>query len=131
MTIGRAPRISTLAARSTACVSWAEADRATSSRFSRERGPTPVAATPLANWLRISEIAVAGSGFELLHELCDGDGDAIPLIVFAPPDASHSLTAQVGAALLKSRTSIDNLVATLRRRVAGRSSAAPPNKDAA
>jgi signal transduction histidine kinase len=74
---------------------------------------------------------VAGSGFDLLHELRDEEGDAIPLIVFSSPDANRSLTAQVGEALIKSRTSVDDLVATLHRRIAGRSPTAPSKKEAA
>jgi PAS domain S-box-containing protein len=60
----------------------------------------------------------AGSGFELLHELRNSDGDAIPLVVFSPQDANPAFAAQVRAALTKSRTSIDKLIATLRRRLA-------------
>ena len=63
----------------------------------------------------------AGSGFELLHELRNSDGDAIPLVVFSPQDANPAFAAQVRAALTKSRTSIDNLIATLRRRLAASS----------
>ena len=72
----------------------------------------------------------AGSGFELLHELRDSEGDAIPLVVFSPPDANPVFAAQVRGALIKSRTSIDNVIATLRKRLAGDS--LPSNdKDAA
>jgi signal transduction histidine kinase/DNA-binding response OmpR family regulator len=66
----------------------------------------------------------AGSGFELLHELRDGDGDAIPLVVFSPHDANPVFAVQVRAALTKSRTSIDNLIATLCKRFADNSSSA-------
>jgi signal transduction histidine kinase/DNA-binding response OmpR family regulator len=64
----------------------------------------------------------AGSGFELLHELRDSEGDAIPLVVFSPQDANPVSAVQVRAALIKSRTSIDKLVATLRKRLVGGSS---------
>jgi DNA-binding response OmpR family regulator len=79
----------------------------------------------------VLDIALAlGSGFELLHELRDSEGDAIPLIVFAPPDANLGLAAQVRSALIRSRTSIDDLVAMLKKRLAG--SSLPSNdKDAA
>lgn len=68
----------------------------------------------------VLDVALAvGSGFELLHELRDSEGDAIPLVVFSPQDANPAFAAQVRAALIKSRTSIDDLVATLRKRLAG------------
>jgi len=63
----------------------------------------------------------AGSGFELLHELHDSEGDAIPLVVFSPANANPVFAAQVRSALIKSRTSIDNLIATLRKRLVGSS----------
>jgi PAS domain S-box-containing protein len=63
----------------------------------------------------------AGSGFELLHELRNSDGDAIPLVVFSPQDANPAFAVQIRAALTKSRTSIDNLIATLRKRLAASS----------
>ena len=63
----------------------------------------------------------AGSGFELLHELRNGEGDAIPLVVFSPQDANPAFAVQVRAALTKSRTSIDHLIATLRKRLAASS----------
>jgi DNA-binding response OmpR family regulator len=69
----------------------------------------------------------AGSGFELLHELRDDEGDDIPLIMFSPPGANPVIAAQVRSALIKSRTSIDNLVATLRKRLAA-SVLAPDDK---
>jgi DNA-binding response OmpR family regulator len=81
--------------------------------------------------LAVLDIALAlGSGFELLHELRDSEGEAIPLIVFAPPDETLGLAAQVRSALIKSRTSIDDLIAMLKKRLAGTS---PPlnDKDAA
>jgi DNA-binding response OmpR family regulator len=68
----------------------------------------------------------AGSGFELLHELRDSDGDAIPLVVFSPNDANPVFAVQVRAALTKSRTSIDNLIATLCKRFTAHSS---PDRD--
>jgi signal transduction histidine kinase/DNA-binding response OmpR family regulator len=68
----------------------------------------------------------AGSGFELLHELRNGDGDAIPLVVFSPQDANPVFAVQVRAALTKSRTSIDSLIATLCKRFADNSS---PTRD--
>ena len=58
-----------------------------------------------------------GSGFDLLHELRDNEGDAIPLVVFSPEDATPFVANQFSAALIKSRTSIDGLIEALRRRV--------------
>ena len=70
----------------------------------------------------VLDVALAsGSGFELLHELRDSEGDAIPLVVFSPQDANPVSAVQVRAALIKSRTSIDKLVATLRKRLVGSS----------
>ncbi len=75
----------------------------------------------------VLDVALAsGSGFELLHELRDSEGDAIPLVVFSPQDANPVSAVQVRAALMNSRTSIDKLVATLRKRLLGSSS--PPNE---
>jgi signal transduction histidine kinase len=68
----------------------------------------------------------AGSGFELLHELRDSEGDAIPLVVFSPLDANPASAVQVRAALIKSRTPIDKLITTLRKRLLG--SSAPLNE---
>jgi DNA-binding response OmpR family regulator len=63
----------------------------------------------------------AGSGFELLHELRNSEGDAIPLIVFSPRDKNPLFATQVRSALIKSRTSIDDLIAALRKRLVGSS----------
>jgi len=72
----------------------------------------------------------AGSGFDLLHELRDSEGDAMPLIVFSPRAANAAFAVQVEAALTKSRTPIENLIAVLRRRLTA--STLPSNdKDAA
>jgi len=66
----------------------------------------------------VLDVALAlGSGFDLLHELRDGEGDAIPLVVFSPQDKNPVVANQVRAALIKSRTSIDSLIAALRRRL--------------
>jgi DNA-binding NtrC family response regulator len=75
-------------------------------------------------------VHAVGSGFELLHELRDSDGDAIPLVVFSPKDANLVFASQVRTALINSRTSIDNLVATLRKRLVS-SSSHSTDKDAA
>ncbi len=60
----------------------------------------------------------AGSGFDLLHELRDSEGDAMPLVVFSPRAANPLFAVQVRAALTKSRTPIENLIAILRKRLA-------------
>jgi signal transduction histidine kinase/DNA-binding response OmpR family regulator len=72
----------------------------------------------------------AGSGFDLLHELRNSDGDAMPLVVFSPEGANSEISGQVRSALIKSRTSIDNLIAILRKRFMG-GSLPSNNKDAA
>jgi len=79
----------------------------------------------------VLDVALAvGSGFDLLHELRDSEGDAIPLIVFSPQDANPAFATQIRAALIKSRTSIEDLIATLRKCLVG--SSLPANdKDAA
>lgn len=81
--------------------------------------------------LAVLDVAVAaGSGFDLLHDLRNTEGDAIPLIVFSPQSANPVFSAQLRSALIRSRTSIDDLIATLRRRLIG--GALPANdKDAA
>jgi DNA-binding response OmpR family regulator len=72
----------------------------------------------------------AGTGFDLVHELRDGKGDAIPLVVFSPQDENSAFAAQIRSALIESRTSVDDVIATLRERLAG--SSWPSNdKDAA
>jgi PAS domain S-box-containing protein len=73
-----------------------------------------------ANRFDVAVLDVAltvGSGFDLLHELRDSEGDAIPLVVFSPANDNPVFAAQVRGALIKSRTSIDNLIATLRKRL--------------
>jgi DNA-binding NtrC family response regulator len=57
------------------------------------------------------------SGLDLLSELRDSAGEAIPVIVYSARGANPACAAQVQAALTKSRASIDNLIATLRRRL--------------
>ena len=75
----------------------------------------------------ILDVALAaGSGFELLHELRDGEGDAIPLVVFSPLDLNPGFAEQLRSALIKSRTSIDDLIVTLQKRLAG---SFPPSND--
>jgi DNA-binding response OmpR family regulator len=57
------------------------------------------------------------SGLDLLSELHDSTGEAIPVIVYSARGANPACAAQVQTALTKSRASIDDLIATLRRRL--------------
>jgi CheY-like chemotaxis protein len=68
-----------------------------------------------------------GTGLELLSEMRDRDGDAIPVIVFSGPATSPTCAAQIQEALDKSTGSIQGLVATLRKRI-GRAGYATVNK---
>ena len=56
-----------------------------------------------------------GSGTELLPMLKDGRGIAIPTIIFSAHDVSPDHAAQVDAVLVKSRGSLPDLKATVRR----------------
>jgi DNA-binding response OmpR family regulator len=70
----------------------------------------------------------SGSGLDLLLELHDVDGDAIPVIVISALDADAQYFSRIHAGLSKSRTSVHRLVTTLRGHLAGR---ATGDKDAA
>jgi hypothetical protein len=59
-------------------------------------------------------------GIEDLAAVCR-EGDAIPLVAFSPQDANPAFAAQFRSALIKSRTSIDDLIAILRKRLEGSS----------
>lgn len=63
----------------------------------------------------------SGSGLDLLPDLRDSNGKPIPVIVFSAHDAGLACDEQVQVSLAKSRTSIENLVATVRDRLAHRS----------
>jgi hypothetical protein len=56
-------------------------------------------------------------GLDLLPELHDSAGEAIPIIIYSAQGANPVYAAQVQAALAKSRGSIDSLIATLRTRL--------------
>ena len=72
--------------------------------------------------LAVLDVALAeGFGLDLLPDLCGGDGQPIPVVVFSAQD-SPEVAARVLAVLSKSRASIDSLVTTLRRLVAGQAS---------
>jgi PAS domain S-box-containing protein len=69
--------------------------------------------------LAVLDVALAeGFGLDLLPDLCGADGEPTPVVVFSAQD-SPEVAARVLAVLTKSRASIDSLVATLRRLVAG------------
>ena len=80
--------------------------------------------------LAIIDIALAaGSGLDLLPDLQDSEGNAIPVIVLSAQGANPTCAAQVQAALTKSHASIDQLVATLRRRVESKASTLHKEKE--
>ena len=71
--------------------------------------------------LAVLDVALAkGAGPDLLPELRDSKGNVIPVVVFSANGAKLASDAQVQAALAKSHTSIDSLVATVRDRLASR-----------
>jgi DNA-binding response OmpR family regulator len=71
--------------------------------------------------LVVIDVALAaGSGLDLLPDLQDSEGNAIPVIVLSAQGANPLYAAQVQSVLAKSRASIEQLTATLRKRVAGR-----------
>jgi DNA-binding response OmpR family regulator/anti-sigma regulatory factor (Ser/Thr protein kinase) len=71
--------------------------------------------------LAVLDVALAkGADPDLLPELRDSKGNVIPVVVFSANGASLAANAQVQAALAKSHTSIDSLVATVRDRLASR-----------
>ena len=82
--------------------------------------------------LVVIDVALAaGSGLDLLPDLQDREGNAIPVIVLSAQGANPLYAAQVQSALTKSRASIDQLIATLRKRVAGRGSMTRKEKETA
>ena len=58
-----------------------------------------------------------GSGVELLANLHGPDGAPLPVVIFSVKEVSGDVAARVSATLVKSRTSIDELVATIRKLV--------------
>ncbi len=81
--------------------------------------------------LAVLDVGLAeGFGLDLLPDLCGGDGQPIPVVVFSAQDTPE-IAARVLAVLSKSRASIDNLVTTLRRLVAGRAALAADTKEVA
>jgi DNA-binding response OmpR family regulator len=71
--------------------------------------------------LALIDLALDGrSGLDLLPELHDSTGAAIPLIFYSAQGANPACAARVHAALTESRASIDSLIEMLRKRVAVR-----------
>ena len=58
---------------------------------------------------------VDGSGLELLPDLLNADGTAIPTIIYSAQDVLPDISEKVDAVLVKSRWSLPNLSATIRR----------------
>jgi len=71
--------------------------------------------------LAVVDLSLEGtSGFDLIPELCDAAGQAIPVVIYSALAASAAHPAQVQAVLPKSRASIDRLIANLRKRLTER-----------
>jgi signal transduction histidine kinase len=71
--------------------------------------------------LAVLDVALAKEvGADLLPELRDGKGNLIPVVVFSAKGANLAADTQVQTALVRSHTSIDSLVATVRDRLASR-----------
>jgi DNA-binding response OmpR family regulator len=69
--------------------------------------------------LAILDLDLDGSnGMELLPDLHNGNRKAVPVIIYSAQGADPAQAAQVQAALIKSRTSIENLVRLLRVHIA-------------
>jgi DNA-binding response OmpR family regulator len=71
------------------------------------------------------------SGLELLPELRDRNGNAIPVILYSARAANGHNALQVQAALTKSPRSIDHLILALRKHLVSRRPPAPLNKEVA
>jgi signal transduction histidine kinase len=75
--------------------------------------------------LAVLDVALAkGVNPDLLPELRDSKGNVIPVVVFSASGANLASDTQVQAALARSHTSIDSLVATVRDRLASRPASA-------
>jgi DNA-binding response OmpR family regulator len=69
--------------------------------------------------LAVLDVALAkGAGADMLPDLRDSHGNVIPVVVFSADSSNFASDAQVQAALAKSHTSIDSLMATVRDRLA-------------
>lgn len=56
-----------------------------------------------------------GSGSELMQDITNREGGALPVVVFAAAEANADMVKSVNRALIKSRTSIDELADIVRR----------------
>jgi DNA-binding NtrC family response regulator len=63
-----------------------------------------------------------GSGLELLPDLMQADGTAIPTIIYSATDILPEVQGKVDAVLIKSRRSLPNLAQTIRRLLASSAS---------
>lgn len=71
--------------------------------------------------LAILDVHLAqGLGLDLLPDLIDRNGVAIPTIIYSAHDVESEMAGQMDAVLVKSRTSLPDLKATVRRVVATR-----------
>ena len=71
--------------------------------------------------LAVLDVALAkGADPDLLPELRDSKGHVIPVVVFSANGANLASDTQVPAALVESHTSMDSLMATVRDRLASR-----------
>jgi signal transduction histidine kinase len=72
--------------------------------------------------LAVLDVALAnGASLDLLPELRDGNGNAIPIVVFSAYEANLPDSAPEEVMLAKSHASIDSLMAAVRDRLASRS----------
>ncbi len=82
--------------------------------------------------LAILDLDLDGSnGMDLLPDLRNRDGRAVPVIIYSVHGADPAQAAQVQATLIKSRSSIDNLVRLLRVHIARSRREAPRTWEAA
>jgi DNA-binding response OmpR family regulator/nitrogen-specific signal transduction histidine kinase len=82
--------------------------------------------------LAILDLDLDGSnGMDLLPDLRNRDGKAVPVIIYSVHGADPAQAAQVQAALIKSRGSIENLVRLLRVHIARSRRQAPRTWEAA
>jgi signal transduction histidine kinase/DNA-binding response OmpR family regulator len=81
--------------------------------------------------LAVLDVALAAdSGLDLLPELRDSEGDAIPVVVFSAQGANRLCATRVQQALTKSRASIDHLISILSKGL-DRQTSALPDKEVA
>ena len=69
-----------------------------------------------------------GSGLDLLEELSDEKGRAIPVVVYSAQDMDAALKGGVDAVLTKSRVSLTTLMRTVRRLTINREAVGPDDQ---